>query len=204
MTVKQTVIIVWLWMVMLILVGLGIVHAETGVSNTEQSTHSVAVDPVVSNKLTRVIFEEMQPKLDPVLARRIAEAIMREAKANNLPPSLIAGVIAVESDFRPLITSNKGAAGLMQVLFKWWKDHEVVVGNGMDKNKLYWIEFNIKLGCAILAEYLKEADDSIAVALNRYHTGSTTLPKGTKAHQVDYVNKVLLKTYQVLAAMRKE
>lgn len=49
-------------------------------------------------------------------AHRWAVVIEREAKKNRLPPSLVLGVIAVESSFRPRARSGAGAVGLMQVM----------------------------------------------------------------------------------------
>jgi soluble lytic murein transglycosylase-like protein len=42
--------------------------------------------------------------------------IYREAVRNNLPPELVAAVVEAESDFRPMLVSNKNAQGLMQIV----------------------------------------------------------------------------------------
>jgi soluble lytic murein transglycosylase-like protein len=42
--------------------------------------------------------------------------IYREAKKNNLPPELVAAVVAAESDFRPRLVSHRNAQGLMQIV----------------------------------------------------------------------------------------
>jgi soluble lytic murein transglycosylase-like protein len=42
--------------------------------------------------------------------------IYREAKRYNLPPELVAAVVAAESDFRPKLISHKNAQGLMQLI----------------------------------------------------------------------------------------
>jgi soluble lytic murein transglycosylase-like protein len=42
--------------------------------------------------------------------------IYREAKRHNLPPELVAAVVAAESDFRPKLISHKNAQGLMQLI----------------------------------------------------------------------------------------
>ena len=42
--------------------------------------------------------------------------IYREARRNNLPPELVAAVVAAESDFRPRLISHKNAQGLMQII----------------------------------------------------------------------------------------
>lgn len=44
------------------------------------------------------------------------EIIFREAQKNDLPPELVAAMVHTESDFRPLLVSNKSAQGLMQIV----------------------------------------------------------------------------------------
>lgn len=155
-----------------------------------------------AERLSEVIHTRIQPRLDPDLALKVAEAIIREAKANKLPPSLIVGIIHTESNFRPMVTSNRGAVGLMQVRYKTWKEHPILKDNGVTaQDKLYWVDLNIKCGCLILAKYLKEADGDIIKALWRYNSGSTRLPKGQKRHEISYANKVIMKAYETSLAL---
>ena len=60
-----------------------------------------------------------QPRAGAGGARRTAEwvdVIREAASTNNLPEALILAVIAVESNFDPRAVSEKGAAGLMQLM----------------------------------------------------------------------------------------
>jgi hypothetical protein len=52
----------------------------------------------------------------PVRGVPFAEAINRTALRHGLDPSLVAAVVAAESDFRPDAVSRRGARGLMQLL----------------------------------------------------------------------------------------
>jgi hypothetical protein len=44
------------------------------------------------------------------------DIIYKEARANALPPELVAAVVKTESDFRPRLVSHKEAHGLMQII----------------------------------------------------------------------------------------
>jgi soluble lytic murein transglycosylase-like protein len=74
--------------------------------------------------------------------------IVREARAHSLPPSLVAGLIDVESGGQPSVISPAGAVGLMQVL-----SQEVMPGRPT-KEQLLDPELNVHTGCALLAELI--------------------------------------------------
>jgi hypothetical protein len=58
----------------------------------------------------------------PVRGVPFAEAINRTALRHGLDPSLVAAVVAAESDFRPDAVSRRGARGLMQLLPAAWEE----------------------------------------------------------------------------------
>lgn len=104
------------------------------------------------------------PKIPVEVAYLIANNILDAAEKNNLNPSLIVGLIQVESDFNPMASSHKGALGLMQVVFKVWKDEYELTA----KEDLYDIATNIRVGSAILAYYINSKGD-VSAGLNAYN-----------------------------------
>ncbi len=154
------------------------------------------------NRLTAAI-QKMQPKLDGDIAAKIVRSIITESKKNNLDPLLIAGIMWIESRFDPMAHSSKGAVGLMQVRYSVWKEDPILKKNGVSlKNRLFWIETNISVGTAIFADYYKATKYDVARALKRYNSGKD-IPKGKEAHEISYINKVILSAYRLSEMIRK-
>ena len=139
-----------------------------------------------------------RPEIDCTVAEKIANTILIEADKKDLDPMLIAGLIKVESNFDPFAKSSKGAIGLMQIRYSVWKETPILVKNGAEKiGGLYWIDINVSSGTDILKKYIDEAKGDVVRGLWRYNSGQTKLPPEKKEYEVDYVNKVLLATYQI-------
>jgi soluble lytic murein transglycosylase-like protein len=112
-----------------------------------------------------------------VVRRDVLETVYYEAKRAGLEPSLVLGLIQVESNFRKYAVSQAGARGLTQVM-PFWVD---LIGDG-DPSKLFDLRVNIRFGCVILRHYLDQEQGSLFRALGRYN-GSLG--------QADYPNQVL-------------
>ena len=83
-----------------------------------------------------------------------------------LTPELVLAVIDVESRFDRYAVSSAGAVGLMQVMPFWPRNLGV-------ENRLFGsVEFNVRLGCEILAFYMLNERNDYRRALSRYN-GST-------------------------------
>ena len=83
-----------------------------------------------------------------------------------LTPELVLAVIDVESRFDRYAVSSAGAVGLMQVMPFWPRNLGV-------QNRLFGnVEFNVRLGCEILAFYMLRERNDYRRALARYN-GST-------------------------------
>jgi soluble lytic murein transglycosylase-like protein len=99
---------------------------------------------------------------NPAVAERVANAVVKEGTRNNIDPSLLVGMILVESEMKPLAQSFVGARGLMQVMpihrGKW----------GCGSSDLYNIESNICHGVSVLADNIRNAPN-LRVALQRYN-----------------------------------
>jgi len=144
------------------------------------------------------IVHKMQPKLDLWIIEKMVNTIVIECKSKGLDPILITALIWVESGFDPLAHSEKEAAGLMQIRYNTWKETSQLTDNGVDaKNKLYWIESNIKCGTSIFKKYYDESGRDIVKTLWRYNSGQTGLPKDVQYYGVKYANKILIKAYSI-------
>ena len=100
---------------------------------------------------------------DRLLVRRISRAVLRESRRQQVPPSLIAGVLLTENTtLRPDAESQVGAQGLMQVMPFHAGARPC---NSVD---LVDVDSNICHGTLILARNLRATSTSTA-ALLRYN-----------------------------------
>jgi hypothetical protein len=80
-----------------------------------------------------------------------------------LTPELVLAVIDVESHFDRYAVSGAGAVGLMQVMPFWPRKL------GVDNRLFGNVEFNVRLGCEILAYYMHLERNDYRRALARYN-----------------------------------
>lgn len=92
------------------------------------------------------------------------QLVVQEARLANLPPSLVAGLIDVESGWQPDVISDAGAVGLMQVM-----PGEIIPGRP-SKEELLDPATNVRTGCQILGELMR-ARGNRAAALASYYGG---------------------------------
>lgn len=83
--------------------------------------------------------------------QQLAEMTAKQAIETDLPPAVVAAVIASESTCNPMAVSNKGALGLMQVVPKVHQKHY-----DFSKVNLLNPEENMRVGTAILSTYVKQ------------------------------------------------
>jgi soluble lytic murein transglycosylase len=108
-------------------------------------------------------------KLPERQQRRVAIAIVREARLNGLDPLLVVAVIRTESSFNNYAVSPVGAMGLMQVMpgtGQWLAERRgIALGR---TSHLFDSELNIELGTWYLAELIGRfgAVDKALVAYN--------------------------------------
>ncbi|PTT82295.1 lytic transglycosylase [Pelomonas sp. HMWF004] len=99
------------------------------------------------------------------------ETVWYEAKRAGLEPSLVLGLVQVESGFRKYAISTAGARGYMQVMPFWAK----LIGDG-DAARLFHMQTNLRFGCVILRHYLDIEKGNMYLALGRYN-GSRGKPE---------------------------
>jgi len=107
---------------------------------------------------------------DHVTRVEFLETVWYESKRAGLDPSLVLGLIQVESGFRKYAISSVGARGFMQVMPFWAR----LIGDG-DVVRLFHMQTNLRFGCVILRHYLERERGDLYMALRRY-TGSRGRP----------------------------
>lgn len=126
---------------------------------------------------------------------RYREIILKEARAANLDPNLVAAVINVESRWRENAISCKGARGLMQLMptTAQWIAGKLDLGSLADE-ELLLPEINIRLGIWYLAHLYEQFDRNWTVALAAYNGGrgnvKTWLTEGVWDGTADMVHSI--------------
>ncbi|RZT41073.1 lytic transglycosylase domain-containing protein [Cupriavidus agavae] len=108
---------------------------------------------------------------NPQTRVELIETVYYEAKRAGLEPSLVLGLVQVESGFRKYAISSADARGLMQVMPFWVR----TIGDG-DTRKLFHLQSNLRYGCTILRHYLDRENGDLFLALGRYN-GSRGRPE---------------------------
>ena len=88
--------------------------------------------PVGQEDLETLLARVARP-LDPKLRTQLAEAVLSESARGGYDPLFILGLVSVESGFRPHVSSERGAYGLMQLqpsTFAWIAGREPDIGDG--------------------------------------------------------------------------
>jgi len=99
------------------------------------------------------------------------ETLWYESKRAGLEPSLVLGLVQVESGFRKYAISVAGARGYMQVMPFWAR----TIGDG-EAARLFHMQTNLRFGCVILRHYLDREQGDLFLALGRYN-GSRGQPQ---------------------------
>lgn len=106
----------------------------------------------------------LQYRNDPLLARRIARALIREATRVELEPRVLLAVLLVENPMLdPAARSPVGARGLMQVMPQHRGHWPACPG------ELEAVETNLCYGARIFADFFRGAGGNVERALLRYN-----------------------------------
>jgi len=92
------------------------------------------------------------------------ETLWYESVRAGLEPSLMLGLVQVESGFRKYAVSIAGARGFTQVMPFWAR----LIGDG-DSGRLFHTQTNLRFGCVILRHYLNAERGDLFLALGRYN-----------------------------------
>ena len=176
-------------------------QVEEPLANAVRSALSAAVadsappKPGFDTMDQRLVYLRWLGEMSSRLKRRKAEHITRvdfleaawyESKRAGLEPSLLLGLIQVESGFRKYAISSVGARGYMQVMPFWAR----LIGEG-DASRLFHMQTNLRFGCVILRHYLDMERGDLFMALGRYNgsRGRPGYPNAVFASQRQWAYK---------------
>ncbi len=176
-------------------------QVEEPLANAVRSALSAAVadsappKPSFDTMDERLVYLRWLGEMSTRLKKRKAEHVTRvdfleatwyEARRAGLEPSLLLGLIQVESGFRKYAISSVGARGYMQVMPFWAR----LIGDG-DASRLFHMQTNLRFGCVILRHYLDRERGDIFMALGRYNgsRGRPEYPNAVFASQRQWAYK---------------
>ena len=125
-----------------------------------------------------------QPRLpelsSPELQQAFLQTVWYECRRAALDPTLVMGLIEVESGFRKFAISSAGARGVMQVMPFWTRQLGI-----SDASALFHWQANMRFGCVILRHYLSLEQGNMHMALGRYNgsRGQLAYPQSVLAAQ---------------------
>jgi soluble lytic murein transglycosylase-like protein len=135
--------------------------------------NSAPPKPVFATLDTRLTYLKWLGEMSNRLRRRKADHVTRvefletlwyESTRAGLDPSLVLGLVQVESGFRKYAISIAGARGYMQVMPFWTR----LIGDG-EPGRLFHMQTNLRFGCVILRHYIDVEKGDLYLALGRYN-----------------------------------
>ncbi len=108
------------------------------------------------------------------------DTIFSNAQEAGVDPYLTMAVIRVESKFRPMAQSVRGAKGLMQLMPETAQWVIKQMGEKFDEKLLFDVDYNTKIGCWYLAYLIKEFNGELHLALASYNGGPNNVKQWIK------------------------
>ena len=136
-------------------------HGQLLRSNEERAANEKKYERIDLLEYKNATFQKKFPEFS-----HIVDVAFRKARRYGFNPNLVLSVMQVESAFNPLAVSSAGAYGLMQVRYAVWKDEL-----GIDRSRIFDVEYNIDLGLRILKQYQDIAGGNMRRALFMYNNG---------------------------------
>jgi soluble lytic murein transglycosylase-like protein len=135
---------------------------------TNATPSHLSIAAATANGTPDVLAHELA---SPHLRREFLQTVWYESQRAGLEPSLVLGLIQVESGFRKFAISSAGARGFTQVMPFWTR----VLADG-DARVLFQAQTNLRFGCVILRHYLNLENGDMVLALGRYNGSRGQLP----------------------------
>jgi soluble lytic murein transglycosylase-like protein len=161
-----------------------LVHADVKAANAFQQwlmqTEARLEKQLQRRKVSPVPDVLAHELASPPLRREFLQTVWYESQRAGLDPSLVLGLIQVESGFRKFAISSAGARGYTQVMPFWTR----VLADG-DASVLFQAQTNLRFGCVILRHYLNVENGDVFLALGRYNgsRGQAPYPNAVLAAQ---------------------
>jgi soluble lytic murein transglycosylase len=103
--------------------------------------------------------------------RPYSDQVLRLAREQSLPPSLVFGIVHQESGFDPAAKSRSGARGLMQLMPSTGKEVARRLGMSFSTQRLFEPEYSLRLGTTYFRQMLGIFDNRVELALAGYNGG---------------------------------
>lgn len=107
------------------------------------------------------------------------DIITKEASKNNIDPYLLLSVVKIESNFNPNATSNKGAKGLMQMIYSTALEvnQKLKIYDTISEDELYDVDFNLTIGADYFGMLIKRYNGNYYLAICAYNAGLGNVDK---------------------------
>jgi soluble lytic murein transglycosylase-like protein len=135
---------------------------------------------IMSRMIADWIHQEYPKSASLPEAQNMAEVIMYQASLQDVRPSFMLGVFAVESEFKARALSKSGAKGITQVMPKYHK--KKIAGRSLFDPRV-----SIEVGTNILRECLDKVNDNHRTALSCY---SGYKGKAARRYQIDVIDRI--------------
>ena len=131
---------------------------------------------------------KMSKEFTPAAGGRYSDLINAAGSKYGVDPELIRRVVGTESAYNPNAVSNKGAAGLMQIMPATAKELGIAIADR------FVPEIAIDAGTRYLKEQLESSGGDVRLALAKYNAGPGAVKRygGVPPYEetVNYVNKI--------------
>lgn len=181
-----------------------ITYEEVKGTTIESVTESATIDEL-SEKYDELNIGSDTSSSKAVKARKMYYYLIKlYSEMYNLNPELVLAIATQERGEHSSVEDSGGAIGLMQVQVNVWHNETINVFNYkenkteeiyMTLDKLKDLEFNIKAGCAIFQDCLKQFGGNVIAAVQAYNTGPSAVKQiiDTYARSVGKTRSEVLK-----------
>jgi len=116
------------------------------------------------------------------------QQVTKHVATHPIPEPLVFAVIREESNFRPEVSSDAGAVGLMQIMPETAKDIGQTIRLKVDPLQLTDPELNVRLGVTYLSRLLRRYDGNLYLALAAYNGGPSNVRKWLQKNGINDID----------------